>query len=76
MVGIFDNKCVNSVSYHITHATRELGPIYPTRGVRQGDPLSPYLLILCAEGLSALIRRNENQNLIQGVKVCRQAPKI
>lgn len=52
-------SCVVSVSYRITHARREVGPIIPTRGLCQGDPLSPYLFILCAEGLSTLIRKNE-----------------
>lgn len=50
-------QCVTSVSYHITLARREIGPIYPSRGIRQGDSMSPYLFILYAEGLSALIRK-------------------
>lgn len=58
------------------HVTNIMGPILPSRGIRQGDPLSPYLFIFCAEGLSALMSHYENKNWIHGVKVCCQAPII
>jgi len=68
--------CVDTVDYSIILNKETVGPIIPGRGLRQGDPLSPYLFILCAEGLSALIRNAENRGDIQGVRVCRIAPRV
>ncbi|XP_014758739.1 uncharacterized protein LOC106866882 [Brachypodium distachyon] len=50
--------------------------IVPGRGLQQGDPISPYLFLLCAEGLSALLFKAERDGLIQGVKICIAAPRI
>ena len=52
------------------------GNITPYRGIRQGDPLSPYLFLLCAEGFSSLLAKIEGEGRIHGVSICRRAPSI
>ncbi|KAM2067011.1 hypothetical protein COP2_044677 [Malus domestica] len=46
---------------------------WPERGLRQGDPLSPFVFRLCAEALSAYIRKNEMEEMISGVRVAQGA---
>lgn len=50
-------QCVSSTSYTVLLNGEPKGFISPSLGIRQGDPLSPYLFLFCVEGLSALIRR-------------------
>ena len=68
--------CVTTVSYSVLINGEPKGRIVPTRGLRQGDPISPYLFLLCAEGLSAMLQRNEGREVLRGVQVCRRAPRV
>ncbi|XP_024035529.1 uncharacterized protein LOC127899286 [Citrus sinensis] len=68
--------CVSTVTYKVLQGNKEVGPIVPSRGLRQGDPLSPYLFIICAEGLSSLLRKQERARLMHGVRVARGAPLV
>jgi len=70
------SMCVESVDYSVLVNGEQVGPIIPGRSLRQGDPLSPYLFILCAEGLSALIRDAESRGELTGTKICRRAPSV
>ncbi|XP_075645341.1 uncharacterized protein LOC142616354 [Castanea sativa] len=61
-------QCVSSVTYSVRINSKPRGQIVPTRGLRQGDPLSPYIFLLCAEGLSALIKNAISEGIVEGCK--------
>ncbi|XP_071938995.1 uncharacterized protein [Coffea arabica] len=69
-------SCISSVTYsfNINGEHKEL--ITPSRGIRQGDPLSPYLFLLCSEGLSSLLQKAKLGKELTGVKISRGAPVI
>ena len=68
--------CVTSVSYSFV-VNGELTDVWiPSRGLRQGDPISPYLFLLYFEGLGALIKRAILHWSLHGISIARNAPKI
>ena len=52
------------------------GDIKPTRGLRQGNPLSPYLFLLVSEGLNDLIQQAVTAGDLRGFSLCRNGPRI
>ena len=69
-------NCVKSATFSVLVNGQPSRTFTPTRGLRQGDPLSPFLFVLCAEGLSVLLRDAEEKKLIHGVKIGRRVSPI
>lgn len=58
--------CVKTMRYFVLVNGVPNGMIIPTRGIHQGDPLSPFLFILCTKGLHAMISKVDKEVSIQG----------
>ena len=69
-------SCLNSISYCVLLNGQPIRNTKLSRGLRRGDPLSPYLFLMCAMGLQSLIHRAKVEGLIQGVSICRNGPRI
>ena len=68
--------CITIVSYSLLINGEPSGKITSSRGIRQGDPISPYLFLLCSEGLHALIENAAQDGLIRGISICRNGPHL
>lgn len=69
-------KCVTSVTFSV-RVNGFFSPSFtPSRGIRQGDPISPYLFLLCAEGLTCMLKNSGPAYISRGVRVSRHAPWI
>ena len=68
--------CVNFVSYSILVNGKPKGLIHPTRGICQGNPLSPFLFLLCIESLHSLIPKANNDGSIRGFSLCRRSLRL
>ena len=69
-------SCISLVSYSVLLNGQLVGNIKPSRGLRQGNPLSPYLFVMCAMGLQSLLHKAEMEGYIRGVAICRNGPKV
>ena len=69
-------QCLQTVSYSVLLNGTPVGYLKPTRGIRQGDPLSPYLFLICAKGLTLLLCQVETSGALWGLSRSRGGPNI
>ena len=69
-------SCVSTPSFSVRINGKAYGNITSSRGILQGDPLSPYQFVICAEGFTSLLAKVEIEGRLHGVAVCRSAPSI
>lgn len=69
-------RCIKTVSFSILINGHPTETFFLQRGLRQGDPLSPYLYILCAEVLSGLLTKAQQEGHIQGISIATNASAI
>lgn len=63
-------ECITTVRFVVKFNGTLLDTFAPTRGLRQGDPLSPFLFLFVADGLLLLLDEKVNQGNLTPVKVC------
>ena len=69
-------SCISSMTTTILFNGGTMDPIIPSRGIWQGDPLSPYLFILCMDWLGQLIEGKCVENLWNPVKSSKSSPSF
>ncbi|XP_060974139.1 uncharacterized protein LOC133039295 [Cannabis sativa] len=69
-------NCITSVSFSVLINGEVSGNIQPHNGIRQGDPLSPYMFLICSEGFSCLIQEAERADEIHGLKFGKEGIRL
>ncbi|RLN35951.1 hypothetical protein C2845_PM03G26230 [Panicum miliaceum] len=69
-------SCVSTVRYSIRLNGVQLEPFSPTCGLRQGDPLSPYLFLFVADAISVALRKEIQEGQLEELKITRRAPGV
>lgn len=67
---------IQSVSYSVLINGMLHGFIQPSRGIRQGDPLSPFIFILCAEALVHVMNKVQGEGRIIGIELMKRCPSV
>ncbi|KAJ9566035.1 hypothetical protein OSB04_002001 [Centaurea solstitialis] len=66
--------CLNSASMSVLINGSPTAEFLPKKGVRQGDPLAPFLFIIAAEGLNVAMQEAKEKGVFHGVKLPNNGP--
>ncbi|XP_074314802.1 uncharacterized protein LOC141650968 [Silene latifolia] len=69
-------NCITTVAHSFLINGKASGLVRPSRGLRQGDPISPYLFLLCADAFSHMLNEAVRRGSLHGARVCRGAPRV
>ena len=69
-------SCVSTTFVSVLFNRGTLDSFQPSRGIRQGNPLSTYLFILCMEVLGALIAEKCQANLGNPIRASQGGPSL
>jgi hypothetical protein len=69
-------ECVTNVKFSIHFNNVLLDSFQPSHGLCQGYPLSPYLFLFIADGLSRILQDAMQRRSVQELMICRRVPGI
>jgi len=69
-------QCVSTTSYLVLLNGEPQGLISPSKGIKQGNPLSPYPFLFCVEGLSSLLRKAVETQQVKRLMSCHDGVNI
>jgi hypothetical protein len=69
-------RCIKSARFSVKLNGGFSKSFLPSRGLRQGDPISPYLFLFCVEGFLALLKEAQRKNELRGVRFGAGGPHV
>lgn len=69
-------ECLSSAYVSVLVNGSPTGEFVLEKGLRQGDPLSPFLFVLAVEGLNLVFKRAQEHGTIKGVSVAANGPTL